>query len=61
MLKTNAVMQQALIDAGLVTQDRAERFNTIIKEQKRQAKQRRRAAQARQAALAQERWNQRAS
>ena len=56
-LKTNAVMQNALINAGLVTEERAQRFNTIQKEEKRKAQQRKKAAQAKKAAEAHARFN----
>lgn len=56
-LKTNLVIQQAMISAGLVEQDRADRVNIILQEQKRQeAKRKKRQQQAKQATLAHKRW-----
>lgn len=56
-MKTIEIMQQALINAGLLTEERAERVNRIEKENKRKALRAKRAVQRKQAAQAKARWN----
>lgn len=56
-LKTTEVIQQAMIKAGLLTQDRADRVNTILKEEKRKEQRRlKRQKQAERAAQMYKRW-----
>lgn len=55
--KTNAIMQEALIKAGLLDEERAKRVNIILKEEKRKDKQRKRKEREKQATEAKARWN----
>lgn len=56
-LKTTEVIQQAMINAGLLTQDRADRVNTILREEERKEKKRlKRQKQAERAAQMHKRW-----
>lgn len=56
-LKTTEIIQQAMIKAGLLTQDRAERVNTILREEERKEKKRlKRQKQAEKAAQMHKRW-----
>lgn len=56
-LKTNEVIQNAMIKAGLLTQDRADRVNTILREEKRKEEKRlKRQKQAEKAAQMHKRW-----
>lgn len=56
-LKTNEIIQKAMIKAGLLTQDRADRVNTILREEERKEKKRlKRQKQAERAAQMHKRW-----
>lgn len=60
-LKTTEVIQQAMIKAGLLTQDRADRVNIILREEKRKEERRlkrlKRQRQAERAAQMHKRWH----
>lgn len=56
-LKTNEIIQNAMIKAGLLTQDRADRVNIILREEERKEKKRlKRQKQAEKAAQMHKRW-----
>lgn len=60
-LKTTEIIQQAMIKAGLLDQDRADRVNIILREEKRKEERRlkrlKRQKQAERAAMMHKRWH----